>query len=274
MTALDLPPPLWAPTNAAIIRPAEHALLRPGAFRPCSRAERWAIIADLVRTRRLTAAEAERALLFVPVVGWIAKAPPTLTYKGVDDSVTDGTSFSFSSKDIGTADLTRVVIAGLNWQGTGSTMSLISATIGGVSATIATTVTSYWGSAVFYAEVPTGTTANISGTVSASARRFAVGWWTAINLSSSTPVDADNSEATPSITLTTEADGIAVFCGVNSASGDNTFTWTNCAERYDVGWSEDDCYSGADDGATPAGSRTYGFTDPASSESIAGATWR
>jgi hypothetical protein len=35
-----------------------------------SRAEREAIIADLLRAKRLTPAEAKRALFFVPVVGW------------------------------------------------------------------------------------------------------------------------------------------------------------------------------------------------------------
>jgi hypothetical protein len=77
---IDLPPlmdpgalsdaRLLGQPKPAIWRPAEHALLRPGAFRPVERAERPAVIADLVRTRRLTTEQARRAVLFVPVVGW------------------------------------------------------------------------------------------------------------------------------------------------------------------------------------------------------------
>lgn len=71
---LDLPPDagkVWLPPRPGIIRSAEHALLRPGAFRPCSRAERQAILADLVRSGRMTREEARRAIpLLMPVVAW------------------------------------------------------------------------------------------------------------------------------------------------------------------------------------------------------------
>ena len=67
-------PPLWLPPKPAIVRPAEHALLRPGAFAPvASRAERRALVAELVRSKRLTFAEAKRAMFFVPMVAWKAK---------------------------------------------------------------------------------------------------------------------------------------------------------------------------------------------------------
>lgn len=68
---VDCPPPLVL-AKPAIIRPAEHSLFRPGAFRPCSVAERRAILAELVRSGRLTKADAARAMLLVPVIGWNA----------------------------------------------------------------------------------------------------------------------------------------------------------------------------------------------------------
>ncbi len=58
----SLPPP-------AIVRPAEHALLKPGAFRPCTGAERRAILADLVRSGRMTREQALAAIVFIP---WVA----------------------------------------------------------------------------------------------------------------------------------------------------------------------------------------------------------
>jgi hypothetical protein len=77
MIPFDVPPKPELP-KPALIRPAEHSLLRPGAFRPVSRAERRAIVADLVRSRRLTPDEARRAMLFVPVVAWKAKVSRSL----------------------------------------------------------------------------------------------------------------------------------------------------------------------------------------------------
>jgi len=69
MTIFNAPalPPLPRP---AVIRPAGQALLRPGAFRPVTHEERRLVIADLLRSKRLTRAEATVAMLFVPVAGW------------------------------------------------------------------------------------------------------------------------------------------------------------------------------------------------------------
>lgn len=77
MIALDLPPPLWVPSRPAIVRPAEHTLLRPGFLRPATRAEARAMIADAVRSRRLTRDEAERALKFAYIHG-----PPAMIGAG------------------------------------------------------------------------------------------------------------------------------------------------------------------------------------------------
>jgi hypothetical protein len=69
MIAADAPQ-IWLPPKPAIIRPAEHALLKPGAFRPMTREERRATIADLLRTRRLTFKDAKKATFFTPLVMW------------------------------------------------------------------------------------------------------------------------------------------------------------------------------------------------------------
>ena len=68
MTGFDLPP-IWTPPGPAIIRPAEQALLKPGAFRPCTRAEGRAILADLVRAGRMTLQDARAAVIFIPWIG-------------------------------------------------------------------------------------------------------------------------------------------------------------------------------------------------------------
>lgn len=70
---LDLPPDagkVWLPLRPAIIRPAEHALLKPGAFPSCTRAERRAIVADLLRTKRITPNMVGAVAVIVPVVAF------------------------------------------------------------------------------------------------------------------------------------------------------------------------------------------------------------
>jgi hypothetical protein len=61
--------PTGTPPSPAIIRPAEHALLRPGAFRACTPAEGRALLADLVGSGRMTAEQARKAVVFIPWVG-------------------------------------------------------------------------------------------------------------------------------------------------------------------------------------------------------------
>lgn len=93
---LDLPPVdaldlLRASVAApAIIRPAEHSILRPGYFRPVSRGERREIVADLVRTGRLTREEARKAMFLAPVVGWAAEEEAALSLTYVDGTISTG----------------------------------------------------------------------------------------------------------------------------------------------------------------------------------------
>ncbi len=107
MVPFDLPPPpFWLPPKPAVIRPAEVSLLGPGAFRPMTRAERRAVIADLVRSKRLTRAEAKRAMLLVPVVGWGTESASAVGVEYVDK---DGDSSNHSTYDFGTKSLGSAV---------------------------------------------------------------------------------------------------------------------------------------------------------------------
>jgi hypothetical protein len=86
--------PIWTPQAPAIIRPAEHALLKPGAFRPSTRAEGRAILADLVRSGRMTREQARGAIVFIP---WIQAE--LLPYPVVEATNT-GNHGSASSYDV------------------------------------------------------------------------------------------------------------------------------------------------------------------------------
>lgn len=132
MAAIDLPPPLWVPPKPAIIRPAEHALFKPGAFRPATLAERYAIIADLVQTRRLSPREARKALLFVPVGFVNVTQPPTITYIDTGQSTSNASSFNYGNFTAASAGLMVVVVAGC----TSASRTVSTVSIGGTNGTI------------------------------------------------------------------------------------------------------------------------------------------
>lgn len=106
----------------------------------------------------------------------------TLTYQGTDNSTTNGTSYSFSSKSIGAANSNRRVIVGVALPDGDDTTTAV--TVGGVSATelgqINGVVT---GASLWIAAVPTGTTATIAVTVGSTTTSIKIGWWT-VNMTS------------------------------------------------------------------------------------------
>ena len=75
---------------------------------------------------------------------------------------------TFTSVDIGTPNADRYVIVALQWVNTSSTPSISSATINGVSASVATSRSVFYNTAhgVFFAKVPTGTSVTIVANLS------------------------------------------------------------------------------------------------------------
>jgi hypothetical protein len=89
-----------------------------------------------------------------------------------------GTSGSFSSVDIGTADPYRIVAVIANWRSSVNTPTM---TIAGVVATRVTNLQDWWGSqrlsALFVARVPTGTTADIVLSIAGSPQDINIHVW-------------------------------------------------------------------------------------------------
>jgi len=153
-----------------------------------------------------------------------------------------GSSYTFSSVDIGAADSYRTVAVTVSWNAGNFNRLLSSATIGGVSATLLqTSAAAGWErSAIIYASVPSGTTANIAlnfnGTI---AYGIAIGVFRLINVTTVTsPVyNAHNN------TTTTYTTNISVNAGdyVISALGvgNGVANWTNTTERYSYTKSSD-----------------------------------
>lgn len=240
MIALDLPPPLWVPAAPAIVRPAEHALLKPGAFHPVTRAERRAIIADLVRTKRLTAAEAKLAMLFLmPVVGWGlgVVTPVSITQTDLLGSTAGVTTYTFTDAAIGAADSTRQVVVCV-MQVTDVLRTISSATIGGVAATIDVqqNASAQDSAGLIRAAVPTGTTATIAITFSGQTTRCYCVVYSMLNAATGTP-DTDShggGSGVKTIALDIPANGLGLAAaGANHSSGISGFTWGGLTEDVD-----------------------------------------
>lgn len=148
------------------------------------------------------------------------------------------TVWTFTGKAIGTATTDRLVIVSTWVIKPGGTSRTWTVTIGGTAATeIAGTnaSTSSGGTAdsetrMFAATVPSGTTANIVVTTSASTTGCAIGIWSAYNLASTTPVAAVASTTTPrNLSLNVSAAGVACGLSFHNVSS----SWTGMTEDFD-----------------------------------------
>jgi len=123
---------------------------------------------------------------------------------------------TFTSVDIGTPDADRYVIVALQWVNSFSSVSLSSATINGVSASVTTSRSTVFSTAhaVFFAKVSTGTSvtivANLSGTtLSGYSQNMAVYTFNASSLSLERNLSIFNS-STNSIAFTDPANDFDV----------------------------------------------------------------
>ena len=157
--------------------------------------------------------------------------PKIITYQTNAVLNSPATTFTFSSQAIGTAQANRYVIVGVG--GSNSTRTVSTVTIGGISATqLVQQQSGIITSALFIANVPTGTTASIVVTWSGSQDRAGIGVWSATGLSS-TSANSTGSTTTNNgtITLTTLSGGFAVGFTTQDNFG-STFTWTNLTSSF------------------------------------------
>lgn len=171
----------------------------------------------------------------------IVKPPlPTLEFIGVRGSSSNTTTYNFSSVSIGAAHPKRRVFLCIVWRSsTGAGRTVSSATINGVSATVhAATSTSGQGNEegtnIISAPVPTGTSVNVSITMSGECFDLDFGVYRATNLKDSTPFDtAENNNTTgATMSLDIPSEGIAIGNGNTDNPGTAT-TWTGLTEDYD-----------------------------------------
>lgn len=174
-----------------------------------------------------------------------AAAVADVTREATDSfSFLDTGTFTETGASIGTAVADRLVFVAISGYNDTSLDGIDSMTIGGIAATMASGVarTGTIGiefSEIWYAAVPTGTTANIvltftGDTIGASAAVYKV-----LNADSVTPIASQNTGSVASgnvsaaVTIGNQTAVIATAqCGLDTA--DVGITWTNATEDFDL----------------------------------------
>jgi hypothetical protein len=153
-----------------------------------------------------------------------------LAYQSTANDTVGGTTVSYGSLAIGVADANRVVAIGVWVRGAGNVASM---TIGGVTATQVSSAAAANPSTTFsdiwYAAVPTGTTAAVSVTYSAAAIQSIV-WAYRIITSTPTPTGANAADpnlASISTTLSVPPGGGGMNVYGSRNQTPSTPTWTN-----------------------------------------------
>lgn len=182
-------------------------------------------------------------------------ASVTLTDNAVDSTVL--TTYTYTSKAIGSALVGRIIIVAVDSPGNGSSRTISSVTCGGVTMNaVASSFVEGTGGAqfspigLFSLQVDTGTTATIVVTWSGAMSRSGIGVFAAYGLSSGTATAAATSTANPgtnSINVSAGGVLVAAACVFHTATA-ITFTWTNLTERYDAQFSSSNVgHTGASD---------------------------
>jgi len=182
----------------------------------------------------------------MPGLGNIPQADATITFTDSVVDAVDRTTYTFTTRAIGTAANTRRVIVFVGQ----STSTIASATIGGITATLDVNNS---GSGFISAIVPTGTTATIVVTLNAGVVRCGIAVWAAYGLVNSSAT-AVTSVTTNSATLDLQTlQGSIVVAGMYLANGTvPTNTWTNLTENLDITFVEGtNYYSVASRAAAP-----------------------
>lgn len=159
-----------------------------------------------------------------------AVANPSISYIGENSSTSTATSHTFSAQGIGAAATGRRVVVGVSCY-SGSSGTLSSATIAGVSATIAVQATGTTTiAALIIAQVDSGTTGDIVLNWSSSNTNVAIQVYRIVDLTSSTAhaTGSDNtlSSGAFSFTYNIAANGVSVVSAV-SIDGTAWGSWSS-----------------------------------------------
>jgi hypothetical protein len=189
------------------------------------------------------------------------KPAASVSYRANYSSITNASSYTFTSCDIGTeAGRDQIVIA--VHTGAGGTVDTV--TVGGSSATRISGTGAGLNVALWRVGGVTGSTATIEVTMPSTADRCLIAVYALYDLLSVTPIDSDSTFALSgssslSRTIDTRNDGV-IIAMASSNAGSRTFTWTGVTENYDVSLESAHSYSGGSGTSTSNTTTTVSFT--------------
>lgn len=170
-------------------------------------------------------------------------SPPVVTFTAATSSASNLTTYTFSGVAIGAAAADRYVIVAAHTDCGVASPTIV--TVNGINATL---LQANDGVGIFMALVPTGTTATIVVTFSASCARAAIGVWSATGVSRVSPVSSSKANGTSAAAATSvdASHGGAVIAASTHAGGTG-IVWTGGGtERYDAVNGNSTRYSAAD----------------------------
>lgn len=168
-------------------------------------------------------------------IGLDYRAAASVSLTATTNSASSLTSYSLAAQAIGAASAERVVFVCVGTRNAGQLASSI--TIGGISATKAIGATDPSGfnaAEIWYAVVPTGTTATVVINYSVAPPRIGVSVYAAYNLlnGGATTQTGSSSAASPTVSLAPPIHGIAIAYLFGAAAV--TVTWAGLTEDVDA----------------------------------------
>lgn len=179
-------------------------------------------------------------MMLVDPYRFVASTPSVVSYIAQYSTSVAGSVATAAGVSFGTASANRLVVVSVYWLGP-SPPTLLSATIGGIAASIATFTTagpdiggSYYKTALIAAIVPTGTSGTVAATFSSAPSGTTFWAFSATDISSATPYHVGIPQVGAVSVLTTavdEAAGGAVFAAAANVSA-SLQAFTGVASQY------------------------------------------
>lgn len=207
----------------------------------------------------------------------------SLDWAGNLEDASGGTTVTYTSVPIGSANASRVVGVGIWWRASSDSDTITSMTVGGISATQTSGTYSTRSdsgadlSDIWYASVPTGTAATIVINYSASSSRSGVSTYRIIT-STPTPSSAgfgifgggppSTTATSGSITVPGGGAGFAIYGARNQSSAT---TWTNATGDYSANIGTN--LAGVSSAKFTVSNVITGSGDGFSGSAISAATW-
>jgi len=174
----------------------------------------------------------------MPVFYYIDLVPVEITAQAVATSNTAATSILFSNMAIGSADSNRFVLVPMSWQAAATAVVIQTIMVAGVTATQLVLGGFSGGvrnTGMFIAQVPSGTTANITATFNSPPTNCNIATLSVVGLiTAAANGTAASTAAAPTGSLNCDAFGAMIGCAYAGAAAPPTANWSGIVEDYDV----------------------------------------